>query len=337
MLDSAAPCGRPCTELAHNWCPPHALPPSPCPTSLPMPFLPPHALPPSLCPPSLPMPSLPPHALPPSPCPPSLPMPYLPPHALPPSPCPTSLPRFQMYSSLLLGASSHKDTASRSALVRFYYTNRIFMGYCCTSCEVRGGGRRLESGRWMGAGLYHPRVCHVPPTCCTSLCRAGPVPLSVRPVLRRRPQLHAAALSPHHAAGCRGVGTAARLRGDVQRVGDSAAHILCPCCGGSTGSAAPCRDQSGIPVTLIRLFVICVGQDHPSPAFGTCVQSLFPFPCPAGAAVRPSEVLRSDVYFPTATCACLPDLPRHHPLALPCPLLWIPGALSSASPFTPST
>ena len=104
--------------------------------------------------------------------------------------------------------------------------------------------------------MYHPRVCHVPPTCCTSLCRAGPVPLSVRPVLCRRPQLHAAALPPHHAAGCPGVSTAARLRRDVQRVRDSAAHILCPCCGGSTGSVAPCIDQSGIPVTL-GLFVKC--------------------------------------------------------------------------------
>lgn len=41
---------------------------------------------------------------------------------------------FQMYSSLLLGATSHKT--GRSWLVRLYYTNRIFMGFCCVCCEV---------------------------------------------------------------------------------------------------------------------------------------------------------------------------------------------------------
>ncbi len=43
---------------------------------------------------------------------------------------------FQMYSTLLLGASTHKDTSSRSWLVSFYYSNRIFMGFCCCCCEV---------------------------------------------------------------------------------------------------------------------------------------------------------------------------------------------------------
>eukprot|EP00955_Chlamydomonas_euryale_P057884 356917-Chlamydomonas_euryale.AAC.6 len=43
---------------------------------------------------------------------------------------------FQMYTSMLLGAASHKDTGSRSWLVSFYYSNRIFMGFCCVCCEV---------------------------------------------------------------------------------------------------------------------------------------------------------------------------------------------------------
>jgi CDP-diacylglycerol--inositol 3-phosphatidyltransferase len=51
----------------------------------------------------------------------------------------TSEYRFQMYSTLLLGAKTHKDVHSRAWLVRFYYKNRIFMGYCCTSCEVSLG------------------------------------------------------------------------------------------------------------------------------------------------------------------------------------------------------
>lgn len=43
---------------------------------------------------------------------------------------------FQMYSTLLVGAATHKDTKSRSWLVSFYYSNRIFMGFCCVCCEV---------------------------------------------------------------------------------------------------------------------------------------------------------------------------------------------------------
>ncbi len=49
---------------------------------------------------------------------------------------PLPLRRFQMYSTLLVGASTHKDTHSRSWLVAFYYSNRIFMGFCCVCCEV---------------------------------------------------------------------------------------------------------------------------------------------------------------------------------------------------------
>ncbi|EFJ50781.1 phosphatidylinositol synthase [Volvox carteri f. nagariensis] len=43
---------------------------------------------------------------------------------------------FQMYASLAVGATTHKDVKSKSWLVRTYYGNRLFMGYCCVSCEV---------------------------------------------------------------------------------------------------------------------------------------------------------------------------------------------------------
>jgi len=43
---------------------------------------------------------------------------------------------FQMYSTLLIGAISHKDTKSASWLVRTYYQQRLFMGFCCVCCEV---------------------------------------------------------------------------------------------------------------------------------------------------------------------------------------------------------
>ncbi|KAK9806931.1 hypothetical protein WJX72_007882 [[Myrmecia] bisecta] len=43
---------------------------------------------------------------------------------------------FQMYSTLVDGKETHKDITSQSAVVRFYYSNRIFMGFCCVSCEV---------------------------------------------------------------------------------------------------------------------------------------------------------------------------------------------------------
>jgi CDP-diacylglycerol--inositol 3-phosphatidyltransferase len=41
---------------------------------------------------------------------------------------------FQMYSTLLMGGGTHKT--GRSWLVRLYYSNRIFMGFCCVCCEV---------------------------------------------------------------------------------------------------------------------------------------------------------------------------------------------------------
>ncbi|KAG6401433.1 hypothetical protein SASPL_138290 [Salvia splendens] len=43
----------------------------------------------------------------------------------------------QMYSTFLVGKSSHKDVKDSSNwLFKLYYRNRKFMGYCCVSCEV---------------------------------------------------------------------------------------------------------------------------------------------------------------------------------------------------------
>ncbi|KAL2636160.1 hypothetical protein R1flu_007639 [Riccia fluitans] len=43
----------------------------------------------------------------------------------------------QMYSTFLSSKTSHKDMAdSKSWILRLYYQQRIFMGYCCVSCEV---------------------------------------------------------------------------------------------------------------------------------------------------------------------------------------------------------
>ncbi|XP_031128800.1 CDP-diacylglycerol--inositol 3-phosphatidyltransferase 1 isoform X2 [Ipomoea triloba] len=42
----------------------------------------------------------------------------------------------QMYSTFLVGKTSHKDVKDSSNwLFKAYYGNRIFMGYCCVSCE----------------------------------------------------------------------------------------------------------------------------------------------------------------------------------------------------------
>lgn len=43
---------------------------------------------------------------------------------------------FQMYSTLVAGSATHKDVNSHSFLVRLYYQQRIYMGFCCVSCEV---------------------------------------------------------------------------------------------------------------------------------------------------------------------------------------------------------
>ncbi|XP_075492762.1 CDP-diacylglycerol--inositol 3-phosphatidyltransferase 1-like [Primulina tabacum] len=43
----------------------------------------------------------------------------------------------QMYSTFLVGKSSHKDVRDSSNwLFKLYYGNRKFMCYCCVSCEV---------------------------------------------------------------------------------------------------------------------------------------------------------------------------------------------------------
>ncbi|CAK9139593.1 unnamed protein product [Ilex paraguariensis] len=43
----------------------------------------------------------------------------------------------QMYSTFLVGKSTHKDVKdSTNWLFKAYYGNRIFMGYCCIACEV---------------------------------------------------------------------------------------------------------------------------------------------------------------------------------------------------------
>lgn len=43
----------------------------------------------------------------------------------------------QMYSTFLTGKTSHKDVKDSSSwLFRLYYGNRMFMAYCCVSCEV---------------------------------------------------------------------------------------------------------------------------------------------------------------------------------------------------------
>ncbi|KHN25464.1 Putative CDP-diacylglycerol--inositol 3-phosphatidyltransferase 2 [Glycine soja] len=43
----------------------------------------------------------------------------------------------QMYSTFLTGKTSHKDVKDSSSwLFRAYYGNRMFMAYCCVSCEA---------------------------------------------------------------------------------------------------------------------------------------------------------------------------------------------------------
>lgn len=44
---------------------------------------------------------------------------------------------FHVYVSVFIGSDGHKDLAPNSNwLLKTYYTNRIFMGVCCTSVEV---------------------------------------------------------------------------------------------------------------------------------------------------------------------------------------------------------
>jgi len=43
---------------------------------------------------------------------------------------------FQMFATMSQGSKTHKDTSSKSLLVRLYYRHRLLMGACCVSCEV---------------------------------------------------------------------------------------------------------------------------------------------------------------------------------------------------------
>ena len=55
---------------------------------------------------------------------------------------------FQMYTSTKEGQSSHKT--SRNPLVRMYYASRLFMGFCCCSCEAL----------YLAVFMLHPQVSH---------------------------------------------------------------------------------------------------------------------------------------------------------------------------------
>lgn len=68
---------------------------------------------------------------------------------------------FQMYQSLLKQEVSHKNANSRSAIVALYYSNRIFMGYCCVSVEV---------GYLAAYALYFPAM-----RACGMLCQHASV------------------------------------------------------------------------------------------------------------------------------------------------------------------
>lgn len=69
---------------------------------------------------------------------------------------------FQMYATLSKGSKTHKDVESRSAVVRFYYRHRIFMGFCCVCVEVMylvlyllsweqgESGAAAAAARWLG-------------------------------------------------------------------------------------------------------------------------------------------------------------------------------------------
>ena len=67
----------------------------------------------------------------------------------------------QVAATAAAGSSSHKEegAASESRIVRAYYSNRLFMGSCCVSCEVLysfRGWQEEKSGGGKGGGP--PRV-----------------------------------------------------------------------------------------------------------------------------------------------------------------------------------
>ena len=61
----------------------------------------------------------------------------------------------QAHAAAASGASTHKDTANASLLVRLYYRHRLFMGTCCVSCEVLYLALYALAPRWAarGAGI----------------------------------------------------------------------------------------------------------------------------------------------------------------------------------------
>lgn len=80
---------------------------------------------------------------------------------------------FQMYASLLLGATSHKDTSSRSWLVSFYYSNRIFMGFCCCCCEVLYLAAYALAFPSMRGGIFRSPFKWAPPANMEAMLPAG--------------------------------------------------------------------------------------------------------------------------------------------------------------------
>jgi CDP-diacylglycerol--inositol 3-phosphatidyltransferase len=93
----------------------------------------------------------------------------------------------QMYAQLLVGAASHKDTASSSWLVRKYYQYRLFMGFCCVCCEVLylcayglafPGPRAWQIGaEWNLLGRLPSQLLHQLPALQTILGPGPGVPL----------------------------------------------------------------------------------------------------------------------------------------------------------------
>ena len=58
-----------------------------------------------------------------------------------------------------------QDTGSRSAIVRFYYKRRLFMGFCCVCCELLYLALFLlhfpEYRAWPLVPIQAPAVLHI--------------------------------------------------------------------------------------------------------------------------------------------------------------------------------
>lgn len=77
---------------------------------------------------------------------------------------------FQMYAQLLVGADSHKSLGVHKPwLLRQYYSNRIFMGFCCISAEIALVALYVRRGVVEGGTLA--RVCRA----VGALCAPGMV------------------------------------------------------------------------------------------------------------------------------------------------------------------